>query len=95
MDKKNSVIYISQNVINPICEIKLLNNKNENKIIEEDEIDYSNYSLVSMFPFLNNSIIYITQEKSNELFYHFNYINPPSILNYTIHDSLFKLYYSL
>ena len=41
------------------------------------------------------SIIYITQEKSNELFYHFNYINPPSILNYTIHDSLFKLYYSL
>ena len=95
MDKKNSVIYISQNVINPICEIKLLNNKNENKIIEEDEIDYSNYSLVSMFPFLNNSIIYITQEKSHELFYHFNYINPPSILNYTIHDSLFKLYYSL
>ena len=97
MDKKNSVIYISQNVINPICEIKLLNNKNENenKIIEEDEIDYSNYSLVSMFPFLNNSITYITQEKSNELFYHFNYINPPSILNYTIHDSLFKLYYSL
>ena len=26
MDKENSIIYISQNVINPICEIKLLNN---------------------------------------------------------------------
>ena len=98
LDKKNSVIYISQNVINPICEIKLLGSKKENKIneiIEEDKIDYSNYTLVSMFPFLNNSIIYITQEKKEELLYHFNYINPPSILNYTIHDSLFKLYYSL
>ena len=96
MDKKNSIIYISQNVINPICEIKLFNNnKNDNEIIEEGEIDYSNYTLVSMFPFLNNSIIYITQEKSDEFLYHFNYINPPSLLNYTIHDSLFKLYYSL
>ena len=95
MDKKNSVIYISQNVINPICEIKLFNDKNENEIIEEGDIDYSNYSLVSMFPFFNKSIIYISQEKSEELFYHFNFINPPSLLNYTIHDSLFKLYYSL
>ena len=96
MDKKNSVIYISQNVINPICEIKLFNNnKNDNEIIEEGEIDYSNYTLVSMFPFFNKSIIYISQEKSEELFYHFNFINPPSLLNYTIHDSLFKLYYSL
>ena len=95
MDKKNSKLYISQNVINPICEIRLLNkNNNENEIIEEENID-SNYTLVSMFPFLNNSIIYITEEKGNELFYHFNYVNPPSILNYTIHDSLFKLYYSL
>ena len=95
MDKKNSKLYISQNVINPICEISLLNkNNNENEIIEEENID-SNYTLVSMFPFLNNSIIYITEEKGNELFYHFNYVNPPSILNYTIHDSLFKLYYSL
>ena len=84
-------------MINPICEIKLFGNQKENEINEiiEEEIDYSNYSLVSMFPFLNNSIIYITQEKKGELFYHFNYINPPSILNYTIHDSLFKLYYSL
>ena len=95
MDKKNSVIYISQNVINPICEIKLFNDKNENEIIEEGDIDYSNYTLVSMFPFFNKSIIYIAQEKSEELFYHFNFINPPSLLNYTIHDSLFKLYYSL
>ena len=95
MDKKNSKLYISQNVINPICEIRLLNkNNNVNEIIEEENID-SNYTLVSMFPFLNNSIIYITEEKGNELFYHFNYVNPPSILNYTIHDSLFKLYYSL
>ena len=57
MDKKNSVIYISQNVINPICEIKLLNDKNEkeiNEIIEEP--NDSNYNLISMFPFINNSI---------------------------------------
>ena len=101
MDKKNTVLYISQNVINPICEIKLLdehNNNNENEIIEEDNNDNSNYNLISMFPFINNSILYITQQKSNntkEYLYHFNYINPPSILNQTIHDSLFKLYYSL
>ena len=104
MDKKNNIIYISQNVINPICEIKLLNNKTEteqndiNEIIIEDNNsnnNSSNLSLISMFPFINNSIIYITQENKGELLYHFNYINPPSILNYTIHDSLFKLYYSL
>ena len=99
MDKENSIIYISQNVINPICEIKLLNNGNKNQndineIIIEDK-NFSNYKLISMFPFINNSIIYITQENNGELLYHFNYINPPSILNYTIHDSLFKLYYSL
>ena len=99
MDKENSIIYISQNVINPICEIKLLNNGNKNQndineIIIEDK-NFSNYKLISMFPFINNSIIYITQENNEELLYHFNYINPPSILNYTIHDSLFKLYYSL
>ena len=99
MDKENSIIYISQNVINPICEIKLLNNGNKNQndineIIIEDK-NLSNYKLISMFPFINNSIIYITQENNEELLYHFNYINPPSILNYTIHDSLFKLYYSL
>ena len=101
MDKKNNIIYISQNVINPICEIKLLNNKKEeqnniNEIkIEDENNNNSNFSLISMFPFINNSIIYITQENKGELLYHFNYINPPSILNYTIHDSLFKLYYSL
>ena len=99
MDKENSIIYISQNVINPICEIKLLNNGNKNQndineIIIEDK-NFSNYKLISMFPFINNSIIYITQENNEELLYHFNYINPPSILNYRIHDSLFKLYYSL
>ena len=99
MDKENSIIYISQNVINPICEIKLLNNGNKNQndineIIIEDK-NFSNHKLISMFPFINNSIIYITQENNEELLYHFNYINPPSILNYTIHDSLFKLYYSL
>ena len=99
MDKENSIIYISQNVINPICEIKLLKNGNKNQndineIIIEDK-NFSNYKLISMFPFINNSIIYITQENNEELLYHFNYINPPSILNYTIHDSLFKLYYSL
>ena len=98
MDKKNSVIYISQNVINPICEIKLLNDKNEkeiNEIIEEP--NDSSYNLISMFPFINNSILYITEEKKNnkELLYYFNYINPPAILNTSIHDSLFKLYYSL
>ena len=99
MDKENSIIYISQNVINPICEIKLLNNgnKNQNDINENiiEDKNFSNYKLISMFPFINNSIIYITQENNEELLYHFNYINPPSILNYTIHDSLFKLYYSL
>ena len=101
MDKKNNIIYISQNVINPICEIKLLNNKKEEQnnineiIIEDENNNNSNFSLISMFPFINNSIIYITQENKGELLYHFNYINPPSILNYTIHDSLFKLYYSL
>ena len=101
MDKKNNIIYISQNVINPICEIKLLNNKKEEQnnineiIIEDENNNNSNFSLISMFPFINNSIIYITQENKGELLYHFNYINPPLILNYTIHDSLFKLYYSL
>ena len=101
MDKKNNIIYISQNVINPICEIKLLNNKKEEqnnineRLIEDENNNNSNFSLISMFPFINNSIIYITQENKGELLYHFNYINPPSILNYTIHDSLFKLYYSL
>ena len=101
MNKKNNIIYISQNVINPICEIKLLNNKKEEQnnineiIIEDENNNNSNFSLISMFPFINNSIIYITQENKGELLYHFNYINPPSILNYTIHDSLFKLYYSL
>ena len=100
MDKKNNIIYISQNVINPICEIKLLDNKKEeqnniNEIIIEDNNNNSNFNLISMFPFINNSVIYITQENKEELLYHFNYINPPSILNYTIHDSLFKLYYSL
>ena len=80
MDKKNSVIYISQNVINPICEIKLFNDKNENEIIEEGDIDYSNYSLVSMFPFFNKSIIYISQEKSEELFYHFNFYKSTFII---------------
>ena len=100
MDKKNNIIYISQNVINPICEIKLLDNKKEeqnniNEIIIEDNNNNSNFNLISMFPFINNSVIYITQENKDELLYHFNYINPPSILNYTIHDSLFKLYYSL
>ena len=101
MDKKNNIIYISQNVINPICEIKLLNNKKEEQnnineiIIEDENNNNSNFSLISMFPFINNSIIYITQENKGELLYHFNYINLPSILNYTIHDSLFKLYYSL
>ena len=107
MDKKNAVIYISQNVINPICEIKLLNQDNNinniNKIIIDEENINNNtnntnnikHTLVSMFPFINNSIIYITQEKADELYYHFNYVNPPSRLNYTIHDSLFKLYYSL
>ena len=87
VDKKNSKIYISQNVINPICEIIL--NKNENS---------KNYNLVSTFPFINNSIIYITQENNinnNEFIYYFNYINPTGIINTTIHDSLFKLYYTL
>ena len=87
VDKKNSKIYISQNVINPICEIIL--NKNQNS---------KNYNLVSTFPFINNSIIYITQENSinnNEFIYYFNYINPTGIINTTIHDSLFKLYYTL
>jgi len=71
MDKKNNIIYISQNVINPICEIKLINNKTEteqndiNEIIIEDNNsnnNSSNFSLISMFLFINNSIIYITQE---------------------------------
>ena len=85
MDKKNLKIYISQNVINPICEIIL--NKKE---------DINNYNLVSMFPFINNSIIYITQQTNNdEYIYHFNYINPKGIINATIHNSLFKLYYTL
>ena len=98
MDKKNNIIYISQNVINPICEINLLENKDEikeNIIIEDNDNNDANRSLVIMFPFINNSIIYITQEKNNQLLYRFNYINPPALLNYTIHDSLFKLYYSL
>ena len=37
-ENKIKYLYISQNVINPICEIKLLNDKNEkeiNEIIEE------------------------------------------------------------
>ena len=85
MDKKNIKIYISQNVINPVCEIIL--NKKEN---------INNYNLVSMFPFINNSIIYITQQNNNDEFiYHFNYINPTGIINSTIHDSLYKLYYTL
>ena len=66
-------------MINPICEIKLLNDKNEkeiNEIIEEP--NDSSYNLISMFPFINNSILYITEEKKNnkELLYYFNYINP-------------------
>jgi hypothetical protein len=89
MDKSKSTIYISQNVINPLCEIIL--NKNENA----DD----NYDLISMFPFIKNSILYITKQNSNsnpnELFYHFNYINPAGVLNNTIQDSLFKLYYTL
>ena len=87
MDTKNSKIYISQNVINPICEIILSKNENIN-----------NYNLVSMFPFINNSIIYITQQKNmsnNELLYHFNFINPNGVINPTIHDSIYKLYYTL
>lgn len=94
MDKEKSIIYISQNVINPICEIIL--NKFENNDINNN----INYKLISMFPFINDSIIYITQQNNinndnNELFYHFNYINPTGILNNTIQDSLFKLYYTL
>ena len=92
MDKKNSKIYISQNVINPICEILLSKTENSNS---------NNFNLVSMFPFINNSIIYITQQNSNnnennscELIYQFNYINPSGVINTTIHDSLFKLYYT-
>ena len=89
MDKSKSTIYISQNVINPLCEIILNKNGNSN----------DNYDLISMFPFINNSILYITKQKNsnnpNELFYHFNYINPAGILNNTIQDSLFKLYYTL
>ena len=93
MDKINSKIYISQNVINPICEILL------NKAQNSNVINTNNYILVSMFPFINNSIIYITQENSNnnindELIYHFSYINPNGVINTTIHDSLFKLYYT-
>ena len=67
MDKINSTIYISQNVINPICEIILSRNENAN-----------NFNLVSMFPFINNSVIYITYQKntnSNELLYHLLYIS--------------------
>ena len=89
MDKSKSTIYISQNVINPLCEIILKKNGNSN----------DNYDLISMFPFINNSILYITKQNSNnnpnELFYHFNYINPAGVLNNTIQDSLFKLYYTL
>ncbi len=92
MDKKNSKIYISQNVINPICEILLSKTENSNS---------NNFNLVSMFPFINNSIIYITQQNSNnnennscELIYQFNYINLSGVINTTIHDSLFKLYYT-
>lgn len=89
MDKSKSIIYISQNVINPLCEIILNKNKNSN----------DNYDIISMFPFINNSILYIAKQNSssnsNELFYHFNYINPAGILNNTIQDSLFKLYYTL
>ena len=87
MDKNKSTIYISQNVINPICEI-ILNKK-------EDE---NNFDLVSMLPFISNSIVYISQQNinnNNELIYHFNYINPTGVLNNRIHDSLFKLYYAL
>jgi hypothetical protein len=44
-------------VINPICEIKLLNNGNKNQndineIIIEDK-NFSNYKLISMFVFLS------------------------------------------
>ena len=87
MDKINSTIYISQNVINPICEIILSRNENAN-----------NFNLVSMFPFINNSVIYISHQKntgSNELLYHFNFINPTWVINPTIHDSIYKLYYTL
>ena len=87
MDKNKSTIYISQNVINPICEIILNKKEGEN-----------NFYLVSMLPFISNSIIYITEQNinnNNELLYHFNYINPTGILNTRIHDSLFKLYYTL
>ena len=85
MDKNKSTIYITQNVINPICEIILNKNKN-------------NSDVVSMFPFIHNSIIYITKQNNvnnNEFLYHFNYINPTGIISPTIHDSLFKLYYTL
>ena len=85
MDKNKSTIYISQNVINPLCEIILNKNKN-------------NLNLVSMFPFIHNSIVYITKQENNnnnEFLYHFNYINPTGIITPTIHDSLFKLYYTL
>ena len=85
MDKNKSTIYISQNVINPLCEIILNKNKN-------------NLNLVSMFPFIHNSIVYITKQENsnnNEFLYHFNYINPTGIISPTIHDSLFKLYYTL
>ena len=87
MDKNKSTIYITQNVINPICEIIL--NKNVN-----------NFDVVSMFPFIHNSIVYITKQNNdnnnnNELLYIFNYINPIGIISPTIQDSLFKLYYTL
>ena len=86
MDKNKSTIYITQNVINPICEIIL--NKNIN-----------NFDVVSMFPFIHNSIIYITKQNNNnnnnEFLYIFNYINPSGIISPTIQDSLFKLYYTL
>ena len=42
-------------------------------------------------------MIYINEQRNNnnELIYGFNYINPQEIINSLIHDSLFKLYYSL
>jgi hypothetical protein len=52
-----------------------------------------------MFPFIHNSIIYITKQNNNnnnnEFLYIFNYINPSGIISPTIQDSLFKLYYTL
>ena len=83
LDKQNSKIYIFQNVINPLCEINF-------------NLSDNNSDIIKMFPFEQDSVICITKKKFfNKLNYYFYYLNPSKKLTNEIHDSLYKLHFSV